>query len=58
MLEEKVRKMRVFIKDKKRVIPKGVSPEKVKNEKSYTKADLERLQDELKTAKEEKANED
>ena len=50
--------MRVFIKDKKRVIPKGVSPEKVKNEKSYTKADLERLQDELKTAKEEKANED
>ena len=50
--------MRVFVKDKKRVVPKGTASPDKKNEKTYTKADLERLHEELKTAKEEKANED
>ena len=60
VLEDKCRKMRLLIKDKKRDVSK-TKQEKAKNsktEQTYTKADLERLQGELKAAEQEKVSEE
>jgi len=59
VLEDKCRKMRLLIKDKKRDVSKNRQEKaKAKNEQTYTKADLERLQGELKAAEQEKVSEE